>query len=46
MKREIPFQSKIKFLDLTYRASQEYINLEFSAGAQLESIKKANSDLE
>lgn len=33
------FQSKVKLLDLTYRASQEYIDLEFNVGAQLENIQ-------
>ncbi|MCA9770196.1 TolC family protein [Candidatus Dependentiae bacterium] len=32
------FQSKVKLLDLTYRASLEYIDLEFSVGAQLENV--------
>lgn len=33
------FQSKIKLLDLSYQASQEYIDLEFNVGAQLENIQ-------
>ncbi len=33
------FQSKVKLLDLTYKASQEYIDLEFNVGAQLENIQ-------
>lgn len=33
------FQSKVKLLELTYRAAQEYVELEFSAGAQLGSIQ-------
>lgn len=34
------FQSKIKLLDLTYKASQEYIELEFNVGAQLQNISE------
>ncbi len=32
------FQSKVKLLELTYQSAQEYVGLEFSAGAKLSNI--------
>lgn len=36
------WQSKIKLLELTYKAAQEYVELEFSVGARLQNINSSS----